>query len=190
MSSINPVSRPQVFSVGVDAHVILAGCSDGILVGDAVWRADLTGLDRQRTCAFVEFLQDCRLMVCSSWTDDTDTTRREWPSVTSPYFLLAPNRSDFVLISADTPFCDAGVMKDIAFISDHWPVFFFCAPSKRWNFRQRARHGTSRVPRRWISTFEFVARVDNLVFPPGNLTTKIASWRLLPVNMLCSSWCF
>ena len=34
------------------------GCSDGTLIGDAVWHADLTGPDRQRTCAFVEFLQD------------------------------------------------------------------------------------------------------------------------------------
>ena len=49
--------------VGVDANVKLAGCSDGFLIGDAVLRADSSCLDRQRTGAFVEFLQDCRLMV-------------------------------------------------------------------------------------------------------------------------------
>ena len=69
------------FFVGVDAD--FAGCSDGILIGDAVWRADLSGLDRQRTGAFVGNFQDCRLMVCNSWTHDADTTRRKWPSVKS-----------------------------------------------------------------------------------------------------------
>ena len=92
------------FFVGVDANVKLAGCSDGVLIGDAVWRADLTGLDRQRTCAFVAFLQDCRPMVCNSWTHDTDTTRREWPSVKLGFSVGSESQCDFVLVSADTPF--------------------------------------------------------------------------------------
>ena len=41
------------YFVGVDANLKLPGCSDGTLIGDAVWLADLTGPDRQRTCAFV-----------------------------------------------------------------------------------------------------------------------------------------
>ena len=41
-------------------------CSDGSLIGDAVWRADLSGVDRQRICAFVELLQDCSLVVCNT----------------------------------------------------------------------------------------------------------------------------
>ena len=92
------------FFVGVDANVKLAGCSDGTLIGDAVWHADLTGPDRQRTCAFVEFLQDCGLMVCNSWTHDADTTRREWSSVTSGFPVGSETQCDFVLVSADTPF--------------------------------------------------------------------------------------
>ena len=66
-------------------------------------------------------------------------------------------------------------MKDIAFSSDHWPVSVSCAPSKRWNLRQRARNCSSRVPRRWTPTDVFAAGVDNLAVLLGNLTTKIAS---------------
>ena len=70
------------FFVGVDANVKLAGGSSGSLIGDAVWRADLSCLDKQRTCAFVEYLQDCSLMVCNTWTHESHLT-----------ILLAPNRS-------------------------------------------------------------------------------------------------
>ena len=58
---------------------------------------------------------------------------------------------DFVLVSADIPFYDVEVVKDIAFSSDHWPVFVSCAPSKRWNLRQKAKLCTSRVPRPVVS---------------------------------------
>ena len=154
----------------------LAGCSDGTLIGDAVWHADLTGLDRQRTCAFVEFLQDCRLMVCNSWTHDADTTRREWSSGTSGFLAGSETQCDFVLVSTDIPLCEVGVIKDTAFSSDHWPVSVSCAPSKRWNLRQKSRICTSRVPRRWCPPDQFVACVDDLADTPGHLATKIASW--------------
>ena len=154
----------------------LSCCSDGTLIGDAVWHADLTGSDRQRTGAFVEFLQDCRLMVCNSWTHDADTTRREWSSVTSGFPVGSKTQRDLILVSTDIPFREVGVIKDIAFSSDHWPVSVSCAPSKRWNLRQKAKIRNSFVPRGWCPSDQFVACVDDLADTPGNLATKIASW--------------
>ena len=78
--------------VGVDANVKLAGCSDGFLIGDAVLRADSSCLDRQRTGAFVEFLQDCRRMVCNTWTREVLSTRREC-LLSNSMSQLAPKRS-------------------------------------------------------------------------------------------------
>ena len=117
------------FFVGVDANVKLAGCSDGSLIGDAVLRADLSCPDRQRTCAFVEFLQDCSLMVCNTWTHEAGSTRREWSSIKFDALVGSETQCDFVLVSAGTHFSEVWVMKDIDFSSDHWPVSVSCAHS-------------------------------------------------------------
>ena len=167
--------------VGVDANVILAGCSDGFLIGDAVLRADSSCLDRQRTGAFVEFLQDCRLMVCNTWTREVLSTRREWSSVKFDVPVGSETQCDFVLLSAgNTHFSEVEVMKDIDFSSDHWPVSVLCEHSKRVKYRQKESVGaprTPRVPLRWLPAEGFVECVNKLDSLPGDLTNQIAGWR-------------
>ena len=78
--------------------------------------------------------------------------------------------------------CDVGVITNIAFSSDHWPVSVSCAPSKRWNLRQRASIRTSRILAGGVPLINLLlASMIWLAVTPGTLATKIAS--------LCSVAC-
>ena len=168
------------FFVGVDANVKLAGCSDGFLIGDAVLRADSSCLDRQRTGAFVEFFQDCRLMVCNTWTREVLSTRREWSSVKFDVPVGSETQCDFVLVSAGSHFSEVDFMKDIDFSSDHWPVSVLCEHSKRVQIRRNESVGgprSPRVPLRWLPAEGFVDCVNKLDSLQGALTNQIAGWR-------------
>ena len=150
------------------------------MIGDAVLRADSSCLDRQRTGAFVEFLQDCRLKVCNTWTREVLSTRREWSSVKFDVPVGSETQCDFVLVSAGTHFSEVEVMKDIDFSSDHWPVSVLCEHAKRANYRRNERVGaprTPRVPLWWSPADGFVECVNKLDSLQGDLTNQIAGWR-------------
>ena len=73
------------------------------------------------------------------------------------------SQCDSFLISTGTLFSDVGVVKDIVFRSDHWPVTVsVLEPSKRWHLRPSATTCTHRVPRQWKPSHDFASSVNIL----------------------------
>ena len=109
--------------------------------------------------------------------EEREGTRRDRSSIKFDVLVGSETQRDFALVSAGTHFSEVGVIKDIAFSSDHWPVSVSCAHSKRGKPRQRDSFGAPRVRRRWMPADGFADCVNNLESPPGGFAKQIAGCR-------------